>query len=58
MLARWILFSDTLCLLGDSGEGEKGILLGPGEREKSDCRISEFFEGDRDKERRISRIAE
>jgi hypothetical protein len=39
---------------GDRGDGEKGELL----IEAGDCRSVELFEGDLDKERRISPIAE
>lgn len=46
--------SDTDRALGDRGDGEKGRLL----IEAGDCRSAEPFEGDLDKERRISPIAE
>lgn len=42
---------------GDSGDGEKGTPPEPGDR-KGNWRNSEPLEGERDSDRRISRMAE
>ena len=43
---------------GESGEGENGTLPVEGDDRKVYCRKSEPLDGERDKDRRISRIAE
>ena len=53
------MWSDTDRPEGERGDGENGRLLpGAGDCDLNECRRTEFLEGDLDKERRISPIAE